>query len=73
MTKAKKEEKSKGIQIVISVPQAYAVVRDDLRTLAGENHRTLSNYVMTILVEHVKNHMSGRIPKTENEGFGLTD
>ena len=70
--KSKKEEKLRGIQIVISVPQAYGVVKESLRELAEANPRTLSNYVLMILVEHVKNNMSGKIP-TENEGFGLTD
>ena len=66
-------DKKKGIQIVVAVPKGYEVVKESLCELAKENHRTVSNYVMTILVEHVKNHMSDRIPKTENEGFGLTD
>ena len=56
----------KAIQIVISVPRAYASIKDDLRELAEENDRTLSNYVMLFLVEHVKNHMSGQIPKSKD-------
>ena len=70
MTQKKKKERVRGIQLVISVPQGYAVVKESLRKLAEENHRTLSNYVMMVLAEHVKNHMSGRIP---GSGFGLND
>ena len=53
-------------QIVISVPKDYESIKDDLRELAEENNRTLSNYVLMFLVEHVKNNMSGKIPKSKH-------
>ena len=38
MTQKKKKERVRGIQLVISVPQSYAVVKESLRKLAEENH-----------------------------------
>tara|TARA_B100000586_G_C20036601_1_gene395703 strand:- start:450 stop:752 length:303 start_codon:yes stop_codon:yes gene_type:complete len=49
-------------QILVTVSRdAYPALKDNLRTLAKREDRTLTNYVLRILVEHVKNHMSGDI------------
>ena len=45
--------KGKSIQIVLSVPQQYPSLKDDLRKLADQSKRSLSNYVILLLADHV--------------------
>ena len=50
-------------QILVTVSRdAYPALKDNLKTLAKREDRTLTNYILRVLVEHVKNQMSGDIP-----------
>jgi hypothetical protein len=45
------------VQMVVSISKQYPTLKSDLKDLADEAKRSLSNYIILILSEHVKEEL----------------
>ena len=43
-----------NVQMVVSISKQYPTLKSDLKDLANEAQRSLSNYITLILLDHVR-------------------